>query len=119
MTRPILETLFFGWDLFVESKVEHFLQLLRNRLVATAHQSMNQNSSLGQLYGHMQETYQQMQTPLIYQEQSARVRKALLSIIHVHLKSLLPHCFKLYISHPGTEGAQGLNNPIGFQPWKH
>ncbi|KAJ0979988.1 hypothetical protein J5N97_015462 [Dioscorea zingiberensis] len=47
-------------------------QLLRNRLVATARQSMNQNSSLAQLYGSMQEAYQQMQTPLIYQEQSAQ-----------------------------------------------
>ncbi|KAH0466071.1 hypothetical protein IEQ34_006174 [Dendrobium chrysotoxum] len=47
-------------------------QLLRNRLVATAHQSMNQNSSLSQLYENMQEAYQQLQTPLIYQEQSVR-----------------------------------------------
>ncbi|XP_057963583.1 probable boron transporter 2 isoform X2 [Malania oleifera] len=47
-------------------------QLLRNRLVATAHKSMRKNSSLGQLYGSMQEAYQQMQTPLIYQESSAR-----------------------------------------------
>lgn len=47
-------------------------QLLRDQLVATARQSMHQNSSLGQLYGNMQDTYQQMQTPLIYQEQSAR-----------------------------------------------
>lgn len=29
--------------------------------------------SLGQLYGNMQEAYQQMQTPLIYQEPSDRV----------------------------------------------
>ncbi|MQM15017.1 hypothetical protein Taro_047952 [Colocasia esculenta] len=42
-------------------------QLLRNRLVATAKQSMKMNSSLGQLYGNMQEAYQQMQTPLIHQ----------------------------------------------------
>ncbi|XP_016435717.2 boron transporter 1-like isoform X1 [Nicotiana tabacum] len=47
-------------------------QLLRNRLVATARKSMQKNSSLGQLYGNMQEAYQQMQTPLIYQEPSAR-----------------------------------------------
>ncbi|KAJ0980559.1 hypothetical protein J5N97_008814 [Dioscorea zingiberensis] len=47
-------------------------QLLRNRLVATARKSMSQNSSLGQLYGNMQDAYQQMQTPLIYQQQSAR-----------------------------------------------
>ncbi|KAL3531556.1 hypothetical protein ACH5RR_010878 [Cinchona calisaya] len=47
-------------------------QLLRNRLVATAQQSMKKNSSLGQLYGNMQEAYQQMQTPLIYQQSSTR-----------------------------------------------
>ncbi|GAB2213829.1 hypothetical protein Droror1_Dr00018149 [Drosera rotundifolia] len=47
-------------------------QLLRNRLVATARQSIRMNSSLGELYGNMQEAYQQMQTPLIYQEASTR-----------------------------------------------
>ncbi|GMN52245.1 hypothetical protein TIFTF001_021390 [Ficus carica] len=47
-------------------------QLLRNRLVATARRSMRKNASLGQLYGNMQEAYQQMQTPLIYQEPSSR-----------------------------------------------
>lgn len=46
-------------------------QLLRNRLVATARESIGKNASLGQLYGNMQEAYQQMQTPLIYQQQSA------------------------------------------------
>ncbi|KAE9460444.1 hypothetical protein C3L33_07704, partial [Rhododendron williamsianum] len=51
--------------------------LLRNRLVATARKSMRKNSSLGQLYGNMQEAYQQMQTPLIYQEPSARGLKEL------------------------------------------
>ncbi|KAK3034650.1 hypothetical protein RJ639_033605, partial [Escallonia herrerae] len=52
-------------------------QLLRNRLVATARQSMRKNSSLGQLYGNMQEAYRQMQTPLIYQEPSTRGLKEL------------------------------------------
>ena len=52
-------------------------QLLRNRLVATARISMRKNSSLSQLYGNMQEAYQQMQTPLIYQEPSARGLKEL------------------------------------------
>ncbi|XP_041022138.1 boron transporter 1-like [Juglans microcarpa x Juglans regia] len=52
-------------------------QLLRNRLVATARRSIRRNASLGQLYGHMQETYQQMQTPLIYQEASTRGLKHL------------------------------------------
>ncbi|WOK95134.1 hypothetical protein Cni_G03841 [Canna indica] len=52
-------------------------QLLRNRMVATARQSMSRNSSLSQLYGNMQDAYRQMQTPLIYQEQSARGLKEL------------------------------------------
>lgn len=47
-------------------------QLLRNRLVETARNSMRKNAGLGQLYGSMQEAYQKMQTPLIYQESSAR-----------------------------------------------
>ncbi|XVF22029.1 hypothetical protein REPUB_Repub12eG0139200 [Reevesia pubescens] len=47
-------------------------QLLRNRLVTTARKSIRKNASLGQLYGNMQEAYQQMQTPLIYQDPSAR-----------------------------------------------
>ncbi|GMI69490.1 REQUIRES HIGH BORON 1 [Hibiscus trionum] len=47
-------------------------QLLRNRLVATARKSISKNASLGQLYGNMQEAYQQMQTPLVYQQPSAR-----------------------------------------------
>ncbi|KAF5452206.1 hypothetical protein F2P56_027233 [Juglans regia] len=52
-------------------------QLLRNRLVATARMSIRNNASLGQLYGSMQEAYQQMQSPLIYQERSARGLKEL------------------------------------------
>ncbi|KAM0837672.1 hypothetical protein ACQ4PT_061496 [Festuca glaucescens] len=47
-------------------------QILRNRLVATARQSMRQNASLSQLYGSMQDAYQQIQTPLIYQQQSVK-----------------------------------------------
>ncbi|TVU49725.1 hypothetical protein EJB05_01053 [Eragrostis curvula] len=47
-------------------------QLLRNRLVVTARKSMSQNASLSQLYGSMQDAYRQMQTPLIYQQQSQR-----------------------------------------------
>ncbi|KAH9786932.1 Boron transporter 1 [Citrus sinensis] len=48
-------------------------QLLRNRLVATARTSMRKNASLGQMYGNMQEAYQQMQTPLIYQQSAAQL----------------------------------------------
>uniref|UniRef100_A0A804LQJ7 Bicarbonate transporter-like transmembrane domain-containing protein n=1 Tax=Zea mays TaxID=4577 RepID=A0A804LQJ7_MAIZE len=47
-------------------------QILRNRLVATARKGMSQNASLSQLYGSMQDAYQQMQTPLVYQQQSVR-----------------------------------------------
>ncbi|CAH2063104.1 unnamed protein product [Thlaspi arvense] len=43
-------------------------QLLRNRLVASARRSIKQNASLGQLYGNMQDVYNQMQTPLVYQQ---------------------------------------------------
>lgn len=49
------------------------LQLLRNRLVATARSCMRNQASLGQVYGSMQEAYWQMQSPLIYQEPSSRV----------------------------------------------
>jgi hypothetical protein len=49
------------------------VQLLRNRLVISARKSISKNASLGQLYGNMQEAYHQMQTPLIYQDPSARV----------------------------------------------
>lgn len=52
-------------------------QILRNRLVTTARRSMSQNSSLSQVYGSMQEAYQKMQTPLIYQEQSVQGLKEL------------------------------------------
>ncbi|KAL9407558.1 hypothetical protein AB3S75_046159 [Citrus x aurantiifolia] len=52
-------------------------QLLRNRLVETAHKCISNNASLGQVYGSMQEAYQQMQSPLIYQESSAQGLKEL------------------------------------------
>lgn len=53
------------------------IQLLRSRLASIARKSMGQNSSLTQLYGSMQEAYQQMQTPLIYQEPSVQVHSQL------------------------------------------
>ncbi|KAL5859306.1 hypothetical protein ACOSQ4_000602 [Xanthoceras sorbifolium] len=52
-------------------------QLLRNRLVASARRSIGKNASLGQLYGNMQEAYQQMQTPLIYQQPASQGLKEL------------------------------------------
>lgn len=52
-------------------------QLLRNKLVTTARKAMKMNASLGEVYGNMQEAYQQMQTPLIYQQPSAQGLKEL------------------------------------------
>ncbi|PSR95873.1 Boron transporter like [Actinidia chinensis var. chinensis] len=46
-------------------------QLLRNKLVSTAIQSMRKNSNLCQLYRSMQEAYNEMQTPLVYQVPSS------------------------------------------------
>ncbi|XP_061957085.1 probable boron transporter 2 isoform X1 [Populus nigra] len=43
-------------------------QLLRNKLVSTARKSMGKNSNLCQLYRSMQEAYNEMQTPLAYQQ---------------------------------------------------
>ncbi|OIT33844.1 PREDICTED: probable boron transporter 2 [Nicotiana attenuata] len=45
-------------------------QLLRNKLVSTARKSMSKNANLGQLYRSMQEAYNEMQTPLVYQTPS-------------------------------------------------
>ncbi|XP_012478587.1 probable boron transporter 2 isoform X2 [Gossypium raimondii] len=42
-------------------------QLLHNKLVSTARKSISRNSSLSQLYQSMQEAYNEMQTPLVYQ----------------------------------------------------
>ncbi|KAA8540810.1 hypothetical protein F0562_024773 [Nyssa sinensis] len=42
-------------------------QLLRNKLASTAQKNMRRNSNLGQLYRSMQEAYNEMQTPLVYQ----------------------------------------------------
>ncbi|OMO67638.1 Bicarbonate transporter, eukaryotic [Corchorus olitorius] len=42
-------------------------QLLRNKLVSTARKSISKNSNLSQLYRSMQEAYNEMQTPLVYQ----------------------------------------------------
>ncbi|KAM3307803.1 putative boron transporter 2 isoform X1 [Capsicum chacoense] len=45
-------------------------QLLRNKLVSTARKSIDKNANLGQLYRNMQEAYNEMQTPLVYQTPS-------------------------------------------------
>ncbi|KAL9239603.1 hypothetical protein vseg_013912 [Gypsophila vaccaria] len=46
-------------------------QLLRNKLVAAARNSIKKNSNLGQLYRNMQDAYNEMQTPLVYQMPSS------------------------------------------------
>ncbi|CAN1347727.1 Boron transporter 1 [Linum perenne] len=46
-------------------------QLLRSKLVSAARKSMSKNSNLGQLYRNMQDAYNEMQTPLVYQRPSA------------------------------------------------
>ncbi|KAJ8563266.1 hypothetical protein K7X08_031718 [Anisodus acutangulus] len=45
-------------------------QLLRNKLASTARKSIDKNANLGQLYRSMQEAYNEMQTPLVYQTPS-------------------------------------------------
>ncbi|XP_050223345.1 probable boron transporter 2 [Mercurialis annua] len=42
-------------------------QLLRNKLVSTVRRSIHDNANLGQLYQNIQEAYNEMQTPLVYQ----------------------------------------------------
>ncbi|KAG8378894.1 hypothetical protein BUALT_Bualt07G0032000 [Buddleja alternifolia] len=42
-------------------------QLLRNKLVSTARESIRKNANLSQLYRSMQDAYTEMQTPLVYQ----------------------------------------------------
>ncbi|KAL2492680.1 putative boron transporter 2 [Abeliophyllum distichum] len=46
-------------------------QLLRNKLVSTARNSMQKNANLSQLYRSMQEAYNEIQTPLVYQTPQA------------------------------------------------
>ncbi|XP_051123229.1 boron transporter 1-like isoform X2 [Andrographis paniculata] len=46
-------------------------QLLRNKLVSTARESIRKNANLSQLYSNMQEAYVEMQSPLIYQNPPA------------------------------------------------
>ncbi|GMJ13488.1 REQUIRES HIGH BORON 2 [Hibiscus trionum] len=52
-------------------------QLLHNKLVSTARESISKNSSLSQLYRNMQEAYNEMQTPLVYQLPSTKGLKEL------------------------------------------
>lgn len=43
------------------------MQLLRNKLVAAARKCIRNKATLGEVYGSMEEAYQQMQSPLIHQ----------------------------------------------------
>ncbi|KAI5075274.1 hypothetical protein GOP47_0009350 [Adiantum capillus-veneris] len=52
-------------------------EMVRKKLVQTARKSIQNNSSLGQLYGDMQEAFQQMQTPLVHQPTSSLALKEL------------------------------------------
>lgn len=72
--------------------MSNLVQLLRNRLMSTARRSIGKNASLGQLYGNMQEAYNQMQTPLIYQDPSARVSLLNLLYICIVIKFSLSKC---------------------------
>uniref|UniRef100_A0A1J3FRF5 Putative boron transporter 3 n=2 Tax=Noccaea caerulescens TaxID=107243 RepID=A0A1J3FRF5_NOCCA len=56
-------------------------QLLRNKLVAAARKCMKNKATLGQVYGSMEEAYQQMQSPLIHQGPS-RIQGLKLSHMH-------------------------------------
>lgn len=46
-------------------------QLLRNKLVSTARESIKKNANLSQLYDNMKDAYNGMQTPLVYQTPAA------------------------------------------------
>ncbi|KAL7605509.1 hypothetical protein Lser_V15G17242 [Lactuca serriola] len=46
-------------------------QLLRRKLVDTARKSINKSSNLSELYEDMQQAYNEMQTPLVYQNPSS------------------------------------------------
>ncbi|CAA7015987.1 unnamed protein product [Microthlaspi erraticum] len=51
-------------------------QLLRNKLVAAARKCMKNKATLGQVYGSMEEAYQQMQSPLIHQGPSRVLKQS-------------------------------------------
>uniref|UniRef100_A0A803Q4L9 Bicarbonate transporter-like transmembrane domain-containing protein n=1 Tax=Cannabis sativa TaxID=3483 RepID=A0A803Q4L9_CANSA len=50
-------------------------QLLRSRLVAAAKKCMSKDVSLGQVYGSMQEAYQQMQSPLHHEASATGLKE--------------------------------------------
>ncbi|KAI3897245.1 hypothetical protein MKW92_010606 [Papaver armeniacum] len=66
-------------------------QLLRDKLVDTAKKSMEDSASLGEVYGNMQEAYQQMQTPLVFQGPSDRQGLKELKGTTLQLASTLRH----------------------------
>ncbi|XP_078431042.1 boron transporter 1-like [Wolffia australiana] len=58
-------------------------QLLRNKLASTARKSIADNASLTELYGNMQEAYNQMQTPLVHQPPSMGLKELKQSTIQL------------------------------------
>ncbi|EFJ36311.1 hypothetical protein SELMODRAFT_78956 [Selaginella moellendorffii] len=52
-------------------------QINRDKLVKTAKSSINNNETLGQLYGNLQSAYKEMESPLRFQPASSRVLKEL------------------------------------------
>lgn len=54
-------------------------QLVRTKLVRVARKSMQQNTTLSQLYGNMQEAFKQTGSPLVLQPPSSRILKDLKS----------------------------------------
>lgn len=88
-------------------------QLLRNKLVAAARQSIRMNSNLGQLYRNMQEAYNEMQTPLAYQIPSALVNLSIYDFLWHKSFLFVISCLKsgLLI---GTERAERIHSSIGL-----
>lgn len=74
LIRLLLKIFFLLFSFWVK-------QLLRNKLVSTARESIRQNANLSQLYRSMQEAYTEMQTPLVYQTPAARLVRVYISIL--------------------------------------
>ena len=88
-----------------------FLQLLRNRLVATARKSIKKNASLGQLYNNMQEAYHHMQTPLVYQQPQVRTLYFFFFFPIIEQGVITKSSFFLLI---GFKRTKRINNPSNY-----
>ena len=87
------------------------LQLLRNRLVATARKSIKTNASLGQLYNNMQEAYHHMQTPLVYQQPQVRTLYFFFFFPIIEQGVITKSSFFLLI---GFKRTKRINNPSNY-----